>query len=273
VSRVVQFSGGITSWAAARRVADQHGIDDLVLLFADTLIEDEDLHRFLAQAAADIGVRVTRVADGRTPTEVFLDRKFIGNSQIAPCSLHLKQLPCRRWLEANCDSDDTVLYVGIDWTTKDANRLPGIAAGWAPWRVEAPLLQPPYLDKRGWMLEARRRGIEPPRMYGLGFEHNNCGGRCVRGGQGQWAHLLKVFPERFAAAEADERRLQELLATNATHLRDRTDGETKPLPLTELRRRVEIKRPGAAPLFDAYDWGGCGCMTEVAPLVPTDGVQ
>lgn len=38
--RVVNFSGGIGSWAAARRVADHHGTDGLVLLFADTLIED-----------------------------------------------------------------------------------------------------------------------------------------------------------------------------------------------------------------------------------------
>ncbi len=192
--RVVQMSGGITSWAAARRVADQYGTDGLVLLFADTLIEHPDLYRFLDDAAADLGVPVTRVADGRTPTQVFRDRRFIGNSQIAPCSVHLKQIPCRRWLEANADPETTRLYVGIDWTTKDANRLPGIAAGWAPWHVEAPLLNPPYVDKRGWIVEARRRGIREPEMYRLGFEHNNCSGRCVRGGQGQWAHLLQVMP-------------------------------------------------------------------------------
>jgi PP-loop superfamily ATP-utilizing enzyme len=37
-TRVVQFSGGIASWAVARRVADRYGVDDLVLLFADTQI-------------------------------------------------------------------------------------------------------------------------------------------------------------------------------------------------------------------------------------------
>lgn len=259
--RVVQMSGGITSWAAARRVADQYGTDGLVLLFADTLIEHPDLYRFLDDAAADLGVPVTRVADGRTPTQVFRDRRFIGNSQIAPCSVHLKQIPCRRWLEANADPETTRLYVGIDWTTKDANRLPGIAAGWAPWHVEAPLLNPPYVDKRGWIVEARRRGIREPEMYRLGFEHNNCSGRCVRGGQGQWAHLLQVMPEVFAAAEADEQALQRELGTDATHLKDRVGGETKPLPLVELRRRVEAS--AAEPLFDAYDWGGCGCMTDL----------
>jgi hypothetical protein len=262
-AHVVQISGGITSWAAARRVVDEHGTDDLVLLFADTLIEHPDLYRFLDDVTRDIGVPITRVADGRTPTQVFRDRKFIGNSQIAPCSVHLKQIPCRRWLEANCDPADTVLYVGIDWTTKDASRLPGITAGWSPWRVEFPLLEPPYVDKRGWFMEARRRGFDEPLLYKLGFEHNNCSGRCVRGGQGQWAHLLQVMPGVYAAAEADERMLQRELGTGATHLRDRSGGETKPLSLAELRHRIEAQRPGQQPLFDAYDWGGCGCMTDM----------
>ena len=40
---VVFYSGGIASWAAAKRVAETHGVDGLKLLFADTLTEDEDL--------------------------------------------------------------------------------------------------------------------------------------------------------------------------------------------------------------------------------------
>jgi hypothetical protein len=51
----VQFSGGIGSFAAALRVAATHGTDDLVLLTADTQVEDPDLWRFAAQAAEYIG--------------------------------------------------------------------------------------------------------------------------------------------------------------------------------------------------------------------------
>jgi hypothetical protein len=40
-------------------------------------------------------------------------------------------------------------------------------------------------------------------------------------------------------------------------------GETRPLPLGELRRRIEADQPNIEPLFDAYDWGGCGCMTDM----------
>lgn len=35
-SHVVMFSGGAGSWATAKRVAERHGTEGLVLLFADT---------------------------------------------------------------------------------------------------------------------------------------------------------------------------------------------------------------------------------------------
>lgn len=256
-SHVVMFSGGITSWAAAKRVAERHGTESMTLLFADTLAEDEDLHRFLAEAAADIGVPVTRVCDGRTPHEVDVDRRWLSNSKVAQCSLLLKIEPSRRWLEANTDPASTVVYVGTDWS--ELHRLPAIAAGWKPWPVEAPLCDPPYVDKRGWIDAARAVGIEPPRLYALGFEHNNCGGACVRGGHAQWAHLLGAFPDRFAAAEAHEQRMRDLLGADVAILKDRSGGVTRPLPLSVLRRRVEGRDEG---FFDPYDWGGCGCMTD-----------
>ena len=51
MQHVVMFSGGAGSWMTAKRVAEKHGTDNLILLFADTLIEDEDLYRFLDEAA------------------------------------------------------------------------------------------------------------------------------------------------------------------------------------------------------------------------------
>ena len=53
-SRVVMLSGGAGSWGAARRVVDRHGREGLTLLFADTLIEDDDLYRFLLEATANL---------------------------------------------------------------------------------------------------------------------------------------------------------------------------------------------------------------------------
>lgn len=255
-AHVVMFSGGVTSWATARRVASEHGTSDLTLLFADTLIEDDDLYRFLDEAAADIGVPVTRVADGRTPRQVFWDRGFLGNTRIAPCSHLLKQEPCRKWLTENTDPSATTLYVGIDWT--ETHRLPAIERGWLPWRVEAPLCAPPYSDKVELLAEASAAGIAPPRLYAMGFAHNNCGGSCVRGGQAQWSRLLATFPGRFAEWEQHEQAMRDRLGDVAI-LRDRRGGVTRPLPLAVLRRRIESV--GDDPI-DSADWGGCGCFTD-----------
>ncbi|MFI7073633.1 hypothetical protein [Micromonospora sediminicola] len=263
IRHVVQMSGGTGSWATARRVADNHGTSNLVLLFADTLAEDPDLHRFLDQAAADIGVPVTRVCDGRTPEQVDVDRRWLSNARVAQCSLELKVKPCRQWLEANCDPASTVLYVGIDWS--EQHRVPGVVKGWAPWRVEFPLTEPPWIDKRQVEADLRARGIEMPRLNRLGFPHNNCGGACVRGGQAQWVQLLRTFPERYAAKETHEQRMRAELGADVSILKDRSGGETRPLTLTVLRERVQ--NPAQGDLFDDFDWGGCGCLTDFGVAV------
>ncbi|MDQ0772909.1 hypothetical protein QF026_001375 [Streptomyces aurantiacus] len=240
---VVQFSGGIGSWAAAQRVAAEHGADNLILLFADTLIEDPDLYRFLREAATQIGVPITRVADGRTRFEIFWQQRFLGNSRIAPCSEFLKQRPCRRWLEAHADPADTVLHVGIDWS--EQRRTPAIERGWAPWTVTFPMCNPPYLTKDEMFDQARAAGLEPPRLYEFGFGHNNCGSLCVRGGHRHWARVLEIFPERYAEAERQEQELRAELGDVAI-LRDRSGGRSRPLTLTEFRERQEALRSASA---------------------------
>ncbi|MEV1083462.1 hypothetical protein AB0I98_35480 [Streptomyces sp. NPDC050211] len=236
---VVQYSGGIGSWATAQRVAAEYGPHDLVLLFADTLVEDPDLYRFVSEAAGQLGVPVTRVADGRTPFEVFWHQRFLGNSRYAPCSEFLKQRPCRSWLETHADPADTVLYVGIDWS--EQRRTAAIERGWAPWTVTFPMCDPPYLTKDEMLDQARAAGVEPPVLYELGFGHNNCGSLCVRGGHQHWARVLEIFPERYAEAERQEQELRAELGDVAI-LRDRSGGRTRPLTLTEFRERQESLR-------------------------------
>jgi hypothetical protein len=231
---VVQYSGGIGSWAAAQRVIAEHGTANLVLLVADTRIEDPDLWRFVHDSTVHIGVEPTIVADGRTPFEVFHDQRFLGNSRLAPCSTILKQRPARAWLNQHADPADTILYVGIDWS--ETRRIPAIVHGWAPWTVRFPMCDPPYLSKQDMLDAARAAGLQPPRLYELGFSHNNCGGVCVRGGQRHWLHLLEVFPDRYAQAEAQEQQLRAELGDVAI-LRERRGGVSRPLTLTELRSR------------------------------------
>lgn len=258
-THVVMFSGGVGSWMAARRTVAEHGADNVLLLFADTLIEDADLYRFIDEAAADVGARLVKIADGRDPWQVFKARRLLGNSRIAPCSHELKQRPARKWMEDN--ARDATVILGIDWT--ESHRLPGAVAGWSPFPVVAPLCDAPYLTKRQMLDDLESRGIMRPELYRLGFAHNNCGGGCVRAGQGQFVHLYRAKPEVYAKWEAGENELREFLGADVSILRSRVGGDTSPLTLSELRVGLE-RQPT---LFDSDEWGGCGCFVteEAAP--------
>lgn len=50
----VNFSGGLGSWAASKLAVEQYGRENVTLVFSDTLIEDDDLYRFLPQAVANV---------------------------------------------------------------------------------------------------------------------------------------------------------------------------------------------------------------------------
>jgi len=252
---VVMYSGGLGSWGAAWQVRERHRAEIVTLLFADTLIEDADLYRFLHEGARAVGCVVTTITEGRTPWEVFRDVKFLGNTRVDPCSRVLKREPLRCWLEDNCDPDDTTVYLGMDYT--EIHRYERARGYWAPWRVEAPLCEPPYPTKAMIEKVLAGRFVNPPRLYTEGFPHNNCGGGCVKAGQGQFIHLLKQRPETFAEWEQHEEDLRGQLG-DVSILRDRTGGDTKPLTLAALRERYQ-RRPQT---IDLFEWGGCGCMEE-----------
>ncbi len=252
------FSGGIGSWATANRVASWHGVDGLILLFADTLMEDEDLYRFLDEAAANVGGRLVRVAEGRDPWQVFFDVRFLGNTRIDPCSRVLKRELLRKWLEDNCDPTDTTVYLGIDWS--ESHRFDRAAKYWAPWTCEAPLCHEPYRDKGFWLDLLRKTGIEPPTLYADGFAHNNCGGFCIKAGQAQFELLLRKHPDRYAYHERREQELRDHLGKDVAVLRDRRYTPTRPLTLRAFRERLE-RQPS---LFDSDEWGGCSCFVPEA---------
>lgn len=249
---VVMFSGGLGSWVAAKRVAERSGTDGMILLFADTLSEDEDLYRFLDEAAANVGAPLVRIAEGRTPWQVMSDERMIGNSRFDPCSKILKRKFLDKWRNENCDPDLTIIHVGIDWT--ESHRLTAIKARTKPWRYEAPLCDEPYLSKGDVKTLLATAGIRLPRLYEQGFPHNNCGGACVKAGQAQWALLLKTNRRSYLEREAWEEKMRERVG-NHSILKDRRGGSTKPLTLRTFRERIEKQ----ADAFNDNEWGGCAC--------------
>jgi hypothetical protein len=259
VKHLVQFSTGAASAEVAWRVVAEHGPDDVVLLTADTRVEDEDNWRFSREVVGRLGCEWIVLADGRTPMQVGRDRKCVPNDRMAVCSQILKRELLNGYLAEHHDPASTIVYLGYDWT--EGGRVKKALEHWGPWTVDFPLTRPPYLWKQQILDLFRERGIEPPGLYSQGFQHANCGGACVRGGQAQWELLLRVNPDRYRDWEAEEEQTRQELGKDVSILREKRHGTTRPLPLAKFRRRIE-SQPA---LFDADDWGACGClMDEVA---------
>lgn len=161
------------------------------MVFADTTIEDEDLYRFLDDIEKVVGKKHIRLKDGRNPWDTYVDNSYIGNTRIAHCSQNLKTDMVKAYLEENADVDNDVLVLGLGLFEKD--RLERAQKRWNPWKVTSLLIEhgvhPPHFGD--WIKEY---GLTPPRLYGMGFTHNNCGGFCCRAGQGQFANLLRLMP-------------------------------------------------------------------------------
>lgn len=293
-THVVMFSGGAGSWAAAKRVAERHGTDNLKLLFADTLGEDADLYRFLIEGAGNVyGIDTTTLVrrsngipkvgdprrkfflahlasivhkeipgfhwliEGRTIWEVFRDDRFLGNSRLANCSKFLKQQPCREWLEINTDPENCHVHVGIDWS--ETHRVAAIENAYKPWQAHAPLCEKPYLSKHDIWDQLKAEGIRRPRLYDLGHPHNNCAGFCVRAGQAQFEKLLRHDREMYLQMEAEEEGLRTHLDKDVAVMKDRRGGDAKPLTMRQFREDRERQLA-----FDTDDWGGCGCFVAEA---------
>ena len=271
VRTVGTLSGGAGSWGACRRWIDWHGTDGMVLLFTDVsgedwadpnVGEDEDTMRFLREARDDLGVPLIYIRNQRTIWDVFLEKRWLGNSSLAHCSWELKTGPAQDWIGKHAPQAERVL-VGIDVT--EDHRLKDIKANWQPYEAVAPLMDKPMLWKPQLLRMLGERGIKPPRMYELGFAHANCPG-CVKGGHDHWARLYRVWPERYLYAEQKEREIRERLGADVSILKDRTGKEIRPLTLERYRVEKLEKNSGRTELFDfnGLDEGGCACFTDAS---------
>jgi len=252
MKHIVSYSGGLNSFATAERVINKNGKENVVLVFTDTKSEDEDLYRFLDETIKFLGCEYIRLADGRNIWQVFWDMNFMSNSRVDNCSQILKRSLFKRWLKKNYKPKEAILYVGFDWN--ETHRLPKMQKRYSPFQVKAPLMDAPYIEKTDIMARCKEIGIEIPKLYKLGFMHNNCGGFCVKTGQAQFKILLQKMPERYVYHEAEQ---EKLFAKIGKHgfIRLTKDGVMNYLSLKEFREHLQNKGE-----IDEHDFGGCGCF-------------
>lgn len=253
---IVQLSGGAASYAAARLIVDEAGPSNVALLFADTKAEDPDLYRFLGDVERRLNIPIIRLCEGRTPWEVFFDEGMIGNTRADPCSRILKRQILRDWLEKNASPDEDVIVIGYD--ANEAHRFGPLQERYKPWRVRAPLIERRMFKEQTFRILADD-GLARGKLYDAGFQHDNCGGRCIKGGQAQWALLLDHYPERYAEDETNEEEFRHRTGKDVSILRDRRGGQTKPLTLRQFRQWRESEPS----LIDWQEWGGCSCMEPI----------
>jgi hypothetical protein len=233
----VSLSGGLASAVSAERVIERYGRENTLLWFADTLYEDEDLYRFLHDCMRRWGGVLYWYTDGRTPLEVAAQKKLIPCNLAAPCSYELKVKPFRQFILAMPSLP--VVYIGLDRWEK--RRLISVKESYAKAipdvLVDYPLLWEPYelrplidVCRQDWQ-------IEPPRLYALGFTHNNCGGRCVRQGIREWVRLGTHFPERYQGCDEweQEQRAQGGARANRSFCAVSRHNQKLPLTLTDIR--------------------------------------
>jgi 3'-phosphoadenosine 5'-phosphosulfate sulfotransferase (PAPS reductase)/FAD synthetase len=263
VKHLVSLSGGMTSAIAAQRVIDRYGLDAVTLWFADTRWEDEDLYRFLSDLERRWGLTIVRRSQEETPLQVAERRKMIPNSLVAACPFELKINPFEAYLRSV--PKPITVHLGIAWWEQHRTAKPkaryesfdGVV-------VDFPLLWTP-LNYRPPEDVIREWGITPPRLYAMGFSHNNCAGRCVKQGIREWVRLLVHFPERFAQMEAWEaaQRAKGGKRANRTICTDRVGGTRKPLTLAAIRERYQDQRGNDLLLLGQPDEAE-NCLCSVA---------
>lgn len=211
---VAMFSGGASSSYVSYYIVQKYGKENCILFFTDTLWEDIDNYRFMEEIAEYIGLDITYRTDGRTPEEVFYDVRFLGNSRMAKCSEELKVRQTLIFLEELRDVHnlEPILYFGIG--PHEQHRAVNLQNFYEHNPIEPIATRFPMIETFTEDLDTKKIirdewKIALPRMYGFGFSHANCAGRCVRGGLGHYALLYKVWPDQYAEQEAMEERFRE----------------------------------------------------------------
>jgi hypothetical protein len=250
----ISFSGGLGS-AISAIIAYENGLD-FNLIFADTGIEGAELHRFKNEVAAACGKEIISVTDGRSPWDVYIDKRWIGNSRTAHCSTELKTKPVKKWLDENANPDDP-LVLGMDWSEMD--RIERAQKNWD--RPVVSLLNQFNVSREEYPFILARYRIRKSDAYKHGYSHDNCGGFCCKAGLVQFERLLRTSPDVYKHHENEmERAMAAIGPTAKPFLKMQRGGVQEYLTLRQFREHIE-SGTSELPMFDEH---GCGCFTDEA---------
>jgi len=196
--RVISFSCGASS-AVLAKIASQI-YDNILIVYCDTGGEHESNKKFLKDIEKWIGQPIQIVKNPKyiDHFDVFRKVKYISGVQGAACAKRLKIDMKKHFSEP----DDIHLFGYTIEEVKRAENFDARHSELTEWLLINEGITKPDCLGLLW-----RAGIELPKMYDLGYNHNNCIG-CCKGGAGYWNKIRKDFPHHFETMAQIERELK-----------------------------------------------------------------
>jgi len=175
MSRILAwFSCGAPSAVAARLAVSKYGKShEVIVVNCDTRpSEHVDNYRFSADCERWFGQPITfiRSSDYRTVDEVFEKEKYMSGVKGARCTTELKKVPRLAFARADDIHVFGLALNEVGRIRKFERNNPDLFLKW--------ILVEERLTTKDCHKIIEDDGIEPPMMYRLGFDNNNCPG-CV----------------------------------------------------------------------------------------------
>lgn len=185
------FSCGAASAVATKLVLRDN--PDAIVAYCETGAEHPDNERFLRDCEKWFDKEVTRIQSEQYAStwDVWEKRRYLAGINGAPCTSELKFIPR---LNFQLPSDTHVF--GYTYDKSDRNRATRMLETYPDMKQKHPLIEW-GLDKQNCLAMIMNAGINPPVMYELGFQNNNCI-PCVKAtSPAYWALVRKQFPTEF----------------------------------------------------------------------------
>lgn len=194
--RLNWWSDGVASAIATKLDITAHPDAERAIVNCETGAEDADNQRFRRDCESVWGITVTalRNPDFADTWAVWEKRRYMSGIAGAPCTSELKISPRLAFQRAG-----DIHVFGYTADQRDVERFAHFQANYPEVTAVAPLIER-GITKAGCLALMQNLGIEPPRIYSLGFPNANCI-PCVKATSPDYWSLVRLrFPQQFERA-------------------------------------------------------------------------
>jgi hypothetical protein len=189
--RLAWFSCGAASAVAAKLCVETYGVGCEVVCCDTRSSEDHDNYRFSADVERWLGRPIVYIRSAKYTgvDDVIERRRYMSGVAGALCTVELKKFP----REAFQQADDVHVF---GYTAEERARAERFDDNNPSLRTEWLLIDRGVTKADTYRMLAEA-GIEIPRMYRLGYGHNNCPG-CVKAtSPAYWNKIRTDYPDVF----------------------------------------------------------------------------